>query len=759
MAVQAFCPDRRFGELVHFSPFCYHEKVSIYTLLYKDLRPGNSEVSGIGNFRPATNRVLEPARCFPENVNILSGYYFDRQQEALSMIVVLSKNISAHDKELVRIYLRDRGFAVRDQQFDGDEIIGAAGKGVADLRELGLLPGVERVAATNKPYELVSRETRAEDTIVTIGGQAGNVKIGGSRITVIAGPCAVESREQIRETAERVRESGAVLLRGGAYKPRTSPYAFQGLGMKGLEYMKEAGEACGMPIVTEVVSPELAVDMKDLTDMFQIGARNMQNFELLKKVGSLGKPVLLKRGPSATVEEWLLSAEYLLAAGTKDVVLCERGIRTFETYTRNTLDISAIPVVKGLSHLPVIVDPSHAVGIRAKVSSAALAAIAAGADGLTVEVHPRPDDALSDGPQSLYPEQFEKLMRDIEALAPVVGKELLRTPRPNHSAFPGNAGRQGGYAADTAGASGVSGADGKPVAYNGESGAFAEQALMRIFGEETPRIQVQSFRGIFDAVLDGSACAGVVPVENSLAGSIHENYDLFLRYPDIAIVGEVKLRIVHCLIADERADFDTISIVRSHPQGFAQCRDFLDKHPSWILEACNDTASAVTSIAREGAVKVAAIASAAAAKVHGLKVLKEGIETNPLNYTRFLVISRKISGESSSGLPGLAKDAVAENAELAWTPPSLGSKRPDKASLVFSVPDKPGSLFACLKIMADRGLNLSKLESRPIEGKPWEYQFYADVSIPEQGDFFAVMEEFKTRAEDFRFLGAYRGSL
>ncbi|MDR2210809.1 MAG: 3-deoxy-7-phosphoheptulonate synthase [Spirochaetaceae bacterium] len=655
------------------------------------------------------------------------------------MIVVLSKNVTSHDKELIRIYLRDRGYTVRDQQLGDDEVIGAAGKGVVDLRELGLLPGVERVAATSKPYELVSRETKTGDTIVSIGG--GNVKIGGSRITVIAGPCAVESREQIRETAETVRESGAVLLRGGAYKPRTSPYAFQGLGMKGLEYMKEAGEACGMPIVTEVVSPELAVDMKDLTDMFQIGARNMQNFELLKKVGALGKPVLLKRGPSATIEEWLLSAEYLLAAGTKDVVLCERGIRTFETYTRNTLDISAIPVVKALSHLPVIVDPSHAVGIRAKVAPAALAAIAAGADGLTLEVHPRPDDALSDGPQSLYPEQFEKLMRDIEALAPVVGKELLRTPRPNSggtisAVFSETPAREHRRKTPEPLQSQV-------VAYNGESGAFAEQALMRVFGEEAPRIQVQSFRGIFDAVLEGSAAAGMVPVENSLAGSIHENYDLFLRYPDIAIAGEVKLRIVHCLIADQRADMDSIAIVRSHPQGFAQCRNFLDKHPSWVLEACNDTAGAVASIAREGAVKVAAIAGAAAAEVHGLKVLKEGIETNPLNYTRFLVIRRR-------------------NAENTGTFVCTGPvpERPTKASLVFSVPDKPGSLFACLKIMADQGINLSKLESRPIQGKPWEYQFYVDVTIPEKdGAFSRAMEDLKGHTEDFHFLGAYRGSL
>jgi 3-deoxy-7-phosphoheptulonate synthase len=657
------------------------------------------------------------------------------------MIVVLSQGVSVHDKEMVRVYLKDRGFSIREQSLGEDEIIGASGKGVVDIRELSLLPGVERVAATSKPYELASRETKAEDTIVSVGGPAqpaGLVKIGGSRISVIAGPCAVESRDQIMETAAMVRESGAVILRGGAFKPRTSPYAFQGLGMKGLEYMKAAGEAQGMPIVTEVISPELAVRMKDLTDMFQIGARNMQNYELLKKAGSLGKPVLLKRGPSATIEEWLLSAEYLLASGTRDVILCERGIRTFETYTRNTLDISAIPVVKALSHLPVIVDPSHAVGIRAKVSSAGLAAIAAGADGLTIEVHPRPDEALSDGPQSLYPEQFERLMRDIEALAPVVGKEMLRTPRPFHGGI-----RHGGAKAPLTqeGEPGLEGPGDITVAFSGESGAFAEQALMRVFGEETPRLSRASFRAVFDAVLDGSAGAGVVPVENSLAGSVHENYDLFLRYPDIAIVGELKLRVVHCLIGDEKADLDAIKIVRSHPQGFAQCRDFLDKYPQWQLEACNDTATAVASIVREGATKVAAIAGEAAAKIHGLKVLRMGIETNPLNYTRFVIITRRIGDQVS-------------------VPPSLGSEPPNKASLVFSVPDTPGSLFACLKILSERGINISKLESRPIQGQPWRYLFYVDVNIPGSGETFdTVMEELKTKTEDFRFLGAYRGSL
>ena len=243
----------------------------------------------------------------------------------------------------------------------------------------------------------------------------GKVKIGGLRIAVIAGPCAIESREQILEVAGIVREAGAVMLRGGAYKPRTSPYSFQGMGEEGLKYMKEAGEKYGMPVVSEIVAPNHADLMKEYVDILQIGARNMQNFELLKKVGSLEKPVLLKRGLAATIEELLMAAEYLLAHGTEDVILCERGIRTFETYTRNTLDLSAIPVLKKLSHLPVIVDPSHATGIREKVPPMALAAVAAGADGLVVEVHPDPEKALSDGPQSLYPEQFEKLMRDIEA--------------------------------------------------------------------------------------------------------------------------------------------------------------------------------------------------------------------------------------------------------------------------------------------------------------------------------------------------------
>jgi 3-deoxy-7-phosphoheptulonate synthase len=284
------------------------------------------------------------------------------------------------------------------------------------------------------------------------------------------------------------------------------------------------------------------------------------------------------------------------------------------------------------------------------------------------------------------------------------------------------------------------------VAFCGEAGAYAEQALARAFGEDAPKLAVSSFPAIFDSVLEGAAFAGVVPVENSQSGSIHENYDLFLRYPDVAIVGELKLRIVHCLIADERADMDSIRIVRSHPQGFAQCREFLDKHPEWVLESAATTATAVASIAREGAIRVGAIASEAAARAHGLKVLREGIETNPLNYTRFVIISRR-SGDNAP------------------VPPSLGSEKPNKASLVFSVPDEPGSLFACLRILSEKGINLSKLESRPIPGRPWEYLFYVDVSIPgsdgvfESAVFKSAMGELKTKTRDFHFLGTYRASL
>jgi len=655
------------------------------------------------------------------------------------MVVVLSKGIKEQDKAAIRRFLEQRGFTIREIVGEEETIFGAVGLAQIDLREVEILPGVERVIPITKPYKLASREFKKDDTIVPVGP----VKIGGLRITVIAGPCAVESREQILESARIVRESGAVILRGGAYKPRTSPYAFQGLGEEGLKYLKEAGEREGMPVVSEIVATEHVEMMRDYVDVFQIGARNMQNFELLKRVGSIGKPVILKRGLAARIEDLLMAAEYLLAHGTENVVLCERGIRTFETYTRNTLDISAIPVVKKLSHLPILVDPSHATGIREKVPPVALAAIAAGADGLLVEVHPDPEHAASDGPQSLYPEQFEKLMRDIEALSPVIGKEMQHLPS-RRAAIPaadtsGSAmTRRAGPSLSTGGAASDGGALGGgtvgaalKVGFQGERGAFSEDAAIRYFEHaEIEPVPFPRFRDVFANVLDGSVAYGVLPVENSLAGSIHENYDLLIQNPDVRIVGEKKLRIIHNLIALPGTKSEQLRRVYSHPQGLAQCAEFLSRHPDIEQMPFYDTAGSVAFIAREGKREWAAIASLEAARVYGMEILHEGIETNPRNYTRFVVIAR-------SG-----------HAEVA---------NPNVASLVFSTPDTPGSLFTCLKILAEQSINLKKLESRPILGRPWQYMFYLDLELPaDLSAFDEALARLRGESEDLRVLGLFR---
>jgi 3-deoxy-7-phosphoheptulonate synthase len=641
------------------------------------------------------------------------------------VIIVLDRTIRDQDKSHIRDFLVSRGYTIREIVGEEETILGAVGIKGIDVREVELLPGVARVIPITSPYKLASREFRKDDTIITIGGGDFPVRLGGLRIVVIAGPCAVESRQQTLEVAACVRESGAVLFRGGAWKPRTSPYAFQGLGEEALHYLKEAGEKYGMPVVSEIVSPEHVDLMKDYVDVMQIGARNMQNFELLKRVGSLGKPVLLKRGLAATIQDLLMSAEYLLAAGTDSVILCERGIRTFETSTRNTLDLSAIPVVKKLSHLPMIVDPSHGTGLRAKVSPMALAAVAAGADGITVEVHTDPEKALSDGPQSLYPDQFEKLMRSIEAMAPVLGKELARLPD-----IPSASAQERPAAVIVKGGATV-------VAFQGERGAFGEHAIRHWFSGEVTAQPVADFRSVFDSVLQGRARFGMLPIENSLTGSIHENYDLLLQYPDLRIVGEQKIRIVHNLIVLKNAALSDIRRVYSHPQALAQCARFLDTQPTWERVAFYDTAGAVQHVAQVGSKENAAIASEEAARVYGLTVVRQGLETNVQNYTRFFVIAR----------------------EEQALPPDAGSRRARKASLCFAVADQPGALFKALQVLADRGLNMQKLESRPIHGKPWEYQFYIDVNLPEDMSVFLKgMEELKSVSEDLRVLGTYAGS-
>lgn len=335
------------------------------------------------------------------------------------MIVVMQKGASENEIREVKARLQELGFQTHPICGVERTVVGAIGDKRNGHAEVILnLPGVERIIPILRPYKLVAREVKPETSRV----QVGNVTVGGAEVVVMAGPCAVESEVQILSAAKAVKEAGGHILRGGAFKPRTSPYAFQGLEEEGLRLLARAREATGLPVVTEVIDTKDVEMVERYADMLQVGARNMQNFRLLREVGQAGKPVLLKRGLAATVEEWLMAAEYIAVAGNHKIILCERGIRTYETGLRNTLDLSAVPLVKELSHLPVIVDPSHATGNYRMVAPLARAAVAAGADGLMVEVHPDPARALSDGPQSLTPKRFAVLMEEIARVAAAVGR-------------------------------------------------------------------------------------------------------------------------------------------------------------------------------------------------------------------------------------------------------------------------------------------------------------------------------------------------
>ena len=592
---------------------------------------------------------------------------------------------------------------------------------------------------SQKPYKLASREYKKENTIVEIPNNRGQViRVGGSRIVTIAGPCAVESREQMLEVAAAVAASGAVMLRGGAYKPRTSPYSFQGLGEEGLKYLKEAGDKYGLPVVTEIVDSSLIPIMEKYVDVYQIGARNMQNFELLKKVGMLGKPVILKRGLSATIEDFLMAAEYLLASGTEKVILCERGIRTFEKATRNTLDLSAIPVLRGLTHLPIIVDPSHAVGIRDKIPPMGLASVAGGADGIIVEVHCHPEKALSDGPQALYPQQFDKLMHDIEALAPVLGKSIAHIRLQPLALSKEKTDKEN---------------EKKPgsilCAYSGNRGAYAEQAIARYFDSEAiTELPTSSFSELFQSVTDGKADFGMVPIENSLAGSVYENYDNLSRFEDVSIIGSVTLNIRHALLGVKGGRLEDVKNVYSHPQALSQCKKYLENHPEWKHVDAVSTATAAKTVSQLESSENAAIASIVNASLYGLDVLCEDIEDNPGNFTRFVVIS------ANNAKPKL----------------KMMNVTPKTASIIFKTKNQPGALYHCLGIIDKYNLNLSRLESRPIEGEPWRYWFYADADIsalveqiPELENsekgireyIEKAVEELKTMADDVRILGIY----
>jgi 3-deoxy-7-phosphoheptulonate synthase len=337
------------------------------------------------------------------------------------MIVAMQESSSEEQIQQVIAHLVAMGFEVHRSTGARQTVLGAVGARLDfDIRDLEMLPGVQDVHRISAPYKLAGRSFRPEGTIVSVG----KLKIGAEQVVVMAGPCSVESREQLFSTAEAVAKAGARVLRGGAFKPRSSPYSFQGLGEDALRLLREAGDKFGLLVISEVMEISQIAVMQPYVDILQVGARNMQNFNLLRELGKIRKPVLLKRGIAATLEELLLSAEYIMAGGNYEVILCERGIRTFETYTRNTLDISAIPIIKKLSHLPMTADPSHGTGRRDKVAPMARAAVAAGADALLIEVHCDPEKALSDGAQSLYPEQFRQLMDQLRMIAPAVGRTI-----------------------------------------------------------------------------------------------------------------------------------------------------------------------------------------------------------------------------------------------------------------------------------------------------------------------------------------------
>ena len=339
------------------------------------------------------------------------------------MVVVMKPGTQQREVDKLVAQFQLQGLQVGITNGVGCTILGLVGDTTAvDMDKISINEHVERVMRVQEPFKKANRKFHPEDTVVTVG----DAKIGGGNFSVIAGPCSVESEEQIVAVAEDVQRSGAALMRGGAFKPRTSPYSFQGMGTEGLDLLLKAKAATGMPIVTEIMSPKYCQLFEDKVDVIQVGARNMQNFDLLKEVGKLSKPVLLKRGLSNSYEEWIMSAEYIMSEGNENVILCERGIRTFETYTRNTLDVSAIPAVKKMSHLPVIVDPSHSAGMYWMVEPLALAAVAAGADGLIIEVHNDPANAKCDGQQSLTPERFDNLMGKVSALVDLVGKTLIK---------------------------------------------------------------------------------------------------------------------------------------------------------------------------------------------------------------------------------------------------------------------------------------------------------------------------------------------
>lgn len=518
------------------------------------------------------------------------------------MIIVLKTGIDEAKVEELKGWLAGKGLTVCPIYGTEKTVLGLVGDtSCLSADEVSMHEVVERVLKVQEPFKKANRKFHPENTVIKVG----NTLVGGKEFIVIAGPCSVENEEQITQIAMQVKSAGASMLRGGAFKPRTSPYAFQGLRAEGLMLLKRAGEAAGLPIVSEITNPMYIEIFDQYVDLIQVGARNMQNFELLKELGRLKKPILLKRGFANTLEELLMACEYIMSGGNENVILCERGIRTHETFTRNTLDLSAVPALKRMSHLPILVDPSHGTGLSWMVEPLSKAAVAAGADGLIIEVHNNPIAALSDGPQSITPAEFSYIMPKLREYARLEGRYIPV----RHS-----------------------------VAYAGTPGSFSNEAAEKLF-PDSAMVGFERFEDVCEAVFLKKADAGVLPCSNTLAGEVSEASDLVGRY-GFKITGRIKLKVSLNLVAPAGTELSSIRKIYSKDKALEQCKNFLASMPECRVIPFSTTSAAAYAVSALNDKCSAAIASEAAARLNRLEIIKANIQDSDDNYTEFIVVER-----------------------------------------------------------------------------------------------------------------------
>jgi 3-deoxy-7-phosphoheptulonate synthase len=519
------------------------------------------------------------------------------------MIIVLKQGVEQEKIDSLKKWLKEKGLEVSPIYGTEKTVLGLVGDtSHLSVDEVSMHEAAEKVLKVQEPYKKANRKFHPENTVIKIG----SVEIGGKDLVIIAGPCSVETEDQINQLALQVKNSGANMLRGGAFKPRTSPYSFQGLRAEGIMLLKRAGDSAGLPIVSEITNLDYLEIFEQYVDLIQVGARNMQNYELLKELGRINKPILLKRGFANTFEELLMSCEYIMSEGNPNVILCERGVRTHETFTRNTLDLSAIPALKRMSHLPVIVDPSHGTGLSWMVEPLSKAAVAAGADGLIIEVHNNPMKALSDGPQSITPSEFSYIMPKLREYARLEGR---------HISIP------------------------HTVAYAGTPGSFANEAAEKLY-PNSALTGLERFDDVFEAVLNHKIEIGVVPYENSLAGSVSEVAER-LDLGEFDIKDRIKIHIRQKLVAPIGTELSSVRKIYSHQKALDQCTKFLASIPDCRIIPYSTTSAAASAVAALNDKCSAAIASEAAARLNRLSIIKDDIQDDDNNFTEFVVIKAK----------------------------------------------------------------------------------------------------------------------